>query len=261
MIRSSDRRPRVRRPPRFPPPRSGARDAIERHYFRHAAEARRAALGRLQQLGGNYRLVHQPSRRRYSLERVVSRRIGERLRVFFVYDADRDRITQSSGETELEAALRRVDSAVREAEGATWRHHLRASAVNQIGRIQGLPPAIVVQRLRDAGFRPGSPSVRGSVVWWHADGSRVRVDPPHGGPRGFPSDRRVHYHKYFQLAGGPSVLVSDRGRIVPALRRDPMTGRLVPRNPRRTPAAHILSGARRREAEASRSRGHAGAWA
>lgn len=168
-----------------------------------------------------------------------------------------------SGEAELERALQLVDSAVRQAESPSWRHHLRASAVNRIGRIQGLSPDVVVGRLRAAGFRPGQPSPRGSVVWWHSDGSRVRVDSPHRGPRNFPSDRRVHYHKYYQLAGGPSVLVSDRGRIVSALRRNPVSGQLVARNPRRTPAAHILGGVRQAEAEARmrRGRGLADRWA
>lgn len=256
MIRSD--RPGIRRPPRFPSG-PGVRGRIERHYFRHAAEARRAALEYLHRLGGQYRLVHQPGRRHYYLERVATRRIGEPLRIFFIYGARRDQIKQSQGEAEMEGALRQIDATVREAEFLTWRHHLRASAVNRIGRIQGLSPTAVHQRLRAAGFHPGATSPNGSVVWWHTDGSRVRVDPPHLGPRNFPSDRRTHYHKYFQIADGPAIPISDRGRAVSALRRDPLTNLLVPRDPRRTPAAHILSGARQAELDAPAWMARAGA--
>jgi hypothetical protein len=59
--------------------------------------------------------VHQPSRSQYYLEEVVTRTIGVPLRVFFIYNADRDQIAQNGGEAEaeLELALRRVDTVAR----------------------------------------------------------------------------------------------------------------------------------------------------
>lgn len=131
----------------------------------------------------------------------------------------------------------------------TWRDYLRASAANRIGRIQGLNRQAVEQRLQAAGFRPYRDSVTGSVTWQHSDGSGVRVDPGHRPSRGptrggYPSDLRVHYHKYVDYPGGTRILLNDRGRAIPIVLD--ARGRQVPRHPQR---AHILSGRRQAEGE------------
>ena len=90
------------------------------------------------------------------------------------------------------------------------------TAAGRLPRFSGRRQGFVERSLRDAGFTrdPTNPT-----HWFHTDGSRVRIDPPHNPARGparggFLGDVRIHYHKEWQDPfGNPWNHLDDYGRI------------------------------------------------
>jgi RHS repeat-associated protein len=95
----------------------------------------------------------------------------------------------------------------------TWtRKH---TAAGKLPRFSGRSRGYVERNLRARGFQPDAANPN---HWWHPDGSRVRIDPPHvpgRGPAmgGYRGDVENHVHKEWRDASGVFNNLDDYGRL------------------------------------------------
>jgi hypothetical protein len=80
----------------------------------------------------------------------------------------------------------------------------------------------VENKLREGGF---TQSANDPDTWVHADGSVVRIDPPHrpGGP--YLSQNKEHYHKSWVDKYGNELKLDDKGRVNSSPDRTHIIGR------------------------------------
>jgi RHS repeat-associated protein len=122
------------------------------------------------------------------------------------------------------ALLGAIISGGRQGKGSKgWRSWTRTNtAAGRLPKFSGKPRHYVENKLREGGF---TQSANDPDTWVHADGSVVRIDPPHrpGGP--YLSQNKEHYHKSWVDKYGNELKLDDKGRVNSSPDRTHIIGR------------------------------------